>query len=442
MKNVLVYGLGVSGISSVKALSKLGYKVYTYDKNKENIEQLKGYDYSPISHSKIMEIDYDFVVKSPGIKPSDDLLINLKSKYEVITDIEVSYRLFKNRDFLAITGTNGKTTTTSMITHILNKCGNPAESVGNIGEGILRKMLDDEKSVFVEELSSFQLKDSPSYHPHIAGILNITEDHIDWHGDYEDYINSKLNICKNQNRNDYLVINHDDGILQDNKSSFNAQIYEFSIKSKVNRGLYLDGDFIKFTDSINEKQILNVNDLMVIGKHNYQNIMAAILMTYLFGLSFDQIAKAAKTFKSIAHRLEFVDEVKGVKIYNDSKATNVDAAIKAIDSFNSPIIIIAGGYDKKIDYSDYIKSFKKNGKHMVIIGETSDQLKDMCEEYDIDYVLAKDMDEAVKISTETAKSGDIILLAPASASWDMYKSYEARGDDFKEKIEKYKGNIK
>ena len=441
MRKVLVYGLGVSGISTVKSLAEMDYQVYTYDKNKIEIEQLKGYNYSPISDSKIMDIDYDFVVKSPGIKPSDDLLVRLAEKYEIISDIELSYRLFPDKKFLAITGTNGKTSTTSIISHILNENGIRAISVGNIGEGILWQMKNND-AVFVEELSSFQLKDTSSYHPHIGAILNISPDHIDWHGSYEDYINSKFNIAKNQDNNDYLIINHEDEILSKNKDKFKANIYEFSSKREVTKGLYLENDKIIFSEADKKIQVLDVKDLKIIGNHNYENLMAAILETYLFGLGFDQIARASKTFVSIEHRLEFVDEVCGVKIYNDSKGTNVDSSIKAINSFTDPIIIIAGGYDKKIDYSDYVKAFTKNGKEMIILGETKEMLIDLCQEYSVKYKVVDDMDQAVRYAVSIAQSPDIILLSPASASWDMYDSYQTRGRDFKEKIDKYKGNIK
>lgn len=441
MRKVLVYGLGVSGISTVKSLAEMDYQVYTYDKNKIEIEQLKGYNYSPISDSKIMDIDYDFVVKSPGIKPSDDLLVRLAEKFEIISDIELSYRLFPDKKFLAITGTNGKTSTTSMISHILNENGIKAISVGNIGEGILWQMKNND-AVFVEELSSFQLKDTYSYHPHIGAILNISPDHIDWHGSYEDYINSKFNIAKNQDKTDYLIINHEDEILSKNKDKFKANIYEFSSKREVTKGLYLENDKIIFSEDDKKIEVLDVKDLKIIGNHNYENLMAAILETYLFGLDFDQIARASKTFVSIEHRLEFVDEVRGVKIYNDSKGTNVDSSIKAINSFTDPIIIIGGGYDKKIDYSDYVKAFTKNGKEMIILGETKEMLKDLCQEYSVKYKVVDDMDHAVRYAVSIAQSPDIILLSPASASWDMYDSYQTRGRDFKEKIDKYKGNIK
>ena len=441
MKKVLIYGLGVSGISTAKTLSKMGYDVYTFDKNKEEIDELKGYDYSPISVLNLTEYDYEFVVKSPGIKPSDDIVKKLSKKYEIISDIELSYRLFPEKKILAITGTNGKTSTTSMITHILNESGVKAVSVGNIGEGILWQMYNKDV-VFVEELSSFQLKNTYKFHPHIASILNITPDHIDWHGDLNDYISSKLNITAKQTEDDYLILNKNDEILQKSKNSFRANIYEFSSTNPVEKGLYLDENIIYYKDEQQKIEVLNTDELKIIGNHNYENLMAAMLECYLFGLDFVSIAKAAKTFVSIEHRLEFVDEIKGVKVYNDSKATNVDSAVKAINSFTNPIIIIAGGYDKKIDYSEYVKAFKENGKLMVIMGETKDQLKKLCEEEGINYILAEDMEQSVKIALENASKNNVILLSPASASWDMYKSYEIRGRDFKEKIEKYKGMIK
>lgn len=440
MKKILVYGLGVSGVSTVKTLSKMGYEVYTFDKNKVYVDELKGYNYSPISDSDLLKFNFEYIVKSPGIAPSDDVVKKLSSKYEVISDIELSYRLFPDKKFLSVTGTNGKTSTTSMISHILNKNGIKAISVGNIGEGILWKM-HNEDAIFVEELSSFQLKDTNKYHPHIASILNISPDHIDWHGNYEDYINSKFNITKNQNQSDYLIINKNDRILQEKKDQIKANIYEFSTKSIVDKGLYLDNTIIKFTDGKEIRDILDVKELKIIGNHNYENLMAAILECYLFGLDFNDIANASKSFVSIEHRLEFVDEVNNVKIYNDSKGTNVDSSVKAIESFDNPLIVIAGGYDKKIDYSDYVKAFKKNGKVMVIMGQTKDQLKGLCEDYNVEYQLAEDMEDAVKKSVNLANQGDIILLSPASASWDMYDSYEIRGKDFKEKIKKYKGNI-
>ena len=431
MKKVLVYGLGVTGISSVKALDKLGYDVYTYDKNKKNIKELEGYNYSPISDSKINDLKVDFVIKSPGIKPSDEVVRILEKDNEIISDIEASERLFADKEKIAITGTNGKTSTTSMVAHIINECGKNAYTVGNIGEGILWQMYE-KKGVFVEELSSFQLHDTSKYKPHIGAILNIKEDHIDWHGSFEDYIKSKLNLAANQNENDFLVINHEDEITMKHKEDPKAQIYEFSSLNEVNKGLYLKDNIIYLTDKdIKDREVLDVRDLSVIGRHNYENVMAAILLTYLYGIALEDIVKAIKTFRSISHRLEYVRTLSGIDFYNDSKGTNVDSSVKAIESFNRPIIIIAGGYDKHIDYTDFVKAFKKNGKLMVLMGETKYKLKELCEKHEVNYILVDDMKEAINTAYKKGEEKDVVLLSPASASWDMYKSYEIRGDEFK-----------
>lgn len=432
MKKVLVYGLGVTGISSVKSLDKLGYEVLTYDKNKENIKELEGYKYSPISDSRISGLKVDFVIKSPGIKPSDPVVQKLARNNEIISDIEASERLFPSKEKIAITGTNGKTSTTSMVAHILNECGKKAYAVGNIGEGILWQMHEKE-GVFVEELSSFQLHDTNRYHPHIGAILNIKEDHIDWHGSFDDYINSKLKLGQNQNERDYLVLNAEDEISQKHKKDFKAQIYEFSSQNMVSKGLFLDGNIICFVNGgCTIAEILDVRELSVIGRHNYENVMAAILLTYLYGLDLSEIIRAIKIFEAISHRLEYVRTLSQVDFYNDSKGTNVDSSVKAIESFEKPIIIIAGGYDKNIDYTDFVKAFKKNGKTMVLMGATKYKLKDLCEKYAIEYVLVEDMNQAIKTAYEKSKPGDVVLLSPASASWDMYKSYEIRGNEFKD----------
>ena len=431
MKKVLVYGLGVTGISSVKALDKLGYDVYTYDKNKKNIKELEGYNYSPISDSKINDLKVDFVIKSPGIKPSDEVVKILEKENEITSDIEASERLFADKEKIAITGTNGKTSTTSMVAHIINECGENAYTVGNIGEGILWQMYEKE-GVFVEELSSFQLHDTSTYKPHIGAILNIKEDHIDWHGSFEDYIDSKLKLAANQNENDFLVINHEDEITMKHKEDFKAQIYEFSSLNKVSRGLFLKDNIIYLEEKdIKDREVLDVRDLSVIGRHNYENVMAAILLTYLYGIKLEDIVKAIKTFKSISHRLEYVRTLSGIDFYNDSKGTNVDSSVKAIESFDRPIIIIAGGYDKHIDYTDFVKAFKKNGKLMVLMGETKCKLKELCEKHEVNYILVNDMKEALNTAYKKGEEKDVVLLSPASASWDMYKSYEIRGDEFK-----------
>ncbi|WP_270596966.1 UDP-N-acetylmuramoyl-L-alanine--D-glutamate ligase [Anaerococcus vaginalis] len=431
MKKVLVYGLGITGISTVKTLDKLGYEVFTFDKNKNTDERLEGYNYSPISDIKIEE-KYDFVVKSPGIRPDDDIIKILEKNNEIITDIELSYRLFKDKKNIAITGTNGKTTTTSLISHILNQSGKKAIGVGNIGEGILWQMYKNDE-IFVEEISSFQLHNTKFFKPHIAGILNITPDHIDWHGSFQNYIEDKLKIAINQNESDYLIINHDDEILRKNKNKFKSKIYEFSIKEEVQKGIYLKDDSLYLKDK-KEIYLLKRDDLKIVGDHNLLNVSCAILCLYLFGIDLNEIIKYTKTFKAIDHRLEFVKKIRNVSFYNDSKATNVDSAIKAINSFDKNVILIAGGYDKKIDYTPLFEDTKKKIKTMILMGQTKEILQNLCEKYEINYYLANDMKEAVNKSFEIMKDFDTVLLSPASASWGMYDNYMQRGDDFKKRV--------
>lgn len=436
MKKVLVYGLGLTGISTVKTLSMMGFDVYTYDANKEIVDELKDYAYSPISQDRAISDSFDFVVKSPGIKPSDSLVQKLSEKNEIISDIELSYRLFPEKNIISITGTNGKTTTTSMITHILNESGIDAISVGNIGEGILWQMYKKD-CVFVEEISSFQLHDTKEYDTHIAAILNITEDHTDWHGSFDDYVKSKLKICQNQSPTDFLIINHEDKILQAYKEKFVAQVYEFSSKHKVDKGMYLEGTDIVFVDEGKKLSVLNTDDLKIVGKHNVENAMVALLVCKLYGVDRDSIIENAKSFKAIAHRLEYVKTINGVDFYNDSKATNVDSALKAIESFDKNIILIAGGYDKHVDYRPLIEAVKEKAKSMVLIGQTENVLASLCENANIPYYIANDMDHAVKKIFQIMTPGDTVLLSPASASWGAYKSYAQRGEDFVEKINKY-----
>lgn len=431
MKKVLVYGLGITGISTVKTLDKLGYEVFTYDKNKNKDERLEGYNYSPISDLKINE-KYDFVVKSPGIRPDDEIVQKLEKNNEIISDIELSYRIFKDKEIISVTGTNGKTTTTSLITYVLNQAGKNAISVGNIGEGILWQMYNKD-AVFVEEVSSFQLHNTKTFKPYIGAILNISPDHVDWHGSFENYANDKLKLAKNQDKDDFLVINHDDKILLENKNKFKAKIYEFSMKEKVERGIYLKDDSLYLKDE-KDLFLLNKKDLKIVGNHNLANAACAMLCLYLYGIDLEKVIKYTKTFKAIEHRLEFVKKVKNVPFYNDSKATNVDSTIKAIDSFDKNIILLAGGYDKKIDYSPMFE--KENGKikAMILLGQTKYILENLCKKYKVKYFLVDNMQMAVDKSFEIMEDSDTVLLSPASASWGMYDNYMQRGDDFKKRV--------
>lgn len=442
MKKVLVYGMATSGISTVKALDNMGYEIYTYDKNYDStIEDtsLKGYRYSPISNpDKIFEHEYEFVVKSPGINPKDELYIKMKVYYEVINDIELSYRLFPDKKTVAITGTNGKTTTTSIVEFVLNKTNRKALAVGNIGVGILDVMRHNE-AIFVEELSSFQLHEIKDYKSHIAVILNISPDHLDWHGDYEDYINSKKNIFLNQDENDILILNYDDKKLQNIKSK-SKKIF-FSYKKKLNNGCFYDRGAIFISKNGDSLKLLDVDSLKIVGQHNVSNAMAAILVLMELGVSKEEIAKYLKDFTACDYRLQYIDTVLGVRFYNDSKATNPDSTLNALTGFKDNLILILGGYDKNLDLTDVIKALKPKCKFVVLIGQTTEKFSRLCEQYDLNYYRANDMNDAFTIIKKNARAMDTVLLSPACASWDMYKNYEERGREFNELVKKFKERI-
>ncbi|MCI5840116.1 MAG: UDP-N-acetylmuramoyl-L-alanine--D-glutamate ligase [Peptoniphilaceae bacterium] len=427
-KNILIYGLGVSGISSVKTLSKMGANVFTYDEKFKTKDDLMGYKYSPLLREEIFKNNYDYVIKSPGIKPDDKLFIELKSKYEVISDIEMSYLLFPEKRIISITGTNGKTTTVSLVAHILNENGKKSLTVGNIGEGILWKMYNED-AIFIEELSSFQLHDIYKFHTKFAAITNVTEDHIDWHKSFDDYKKSKFNITKNQTKEDFLIINYDDKVSKEIKT--NAKKIYFSSKNKI-VGMYLKDDKIMYNNDV----FVNTKDLNLIGIHNFENIMCASLLLLNFGLKKDEIVKGLKSFKAIKHRLQFIKEINGVKYFNDSKGTNVDSTLKALKSFDKNVILIAGGYDKNIDYSPMIDEFKKIGKYMVLLGQTAEKIAKINKEKNVDFIVVDTIKDAIKYIYNNSKKGDVALLSPASASWDMYDNYEQRGDDFINEVNK------
>ena len=344
--------------------------------------------------------------------------------------------LFPQKKTISITGTNGKTTTTSMINFILNNSNVKSISVGNIVEGILYQMYKND-CVFVEELSSFQLHEIDTYRSKISVILNITEDHLDWHKDYKDYINSKLNIIKNQRKDDYFIKNHDDPLLKDVESrGINLEI---STKEKVANGMYYKDGSIYLVEDGKESHYIDTDNLQIVGVHNFENAMASILSLRAFGLSDKSIKENIIKFKAISHRLQFVKEIRGVKFYNDSKATNVDSTVKALSGFKENVILIAGGYDKKVDYMPMIKAYKGKDKFMVVIGETKDQIKALCDKENIISYKANSLKEAMEIINERMEKGDTVLLSPASASWDMYSGFEQRGNEFMDLVNLMEG---
>ena len=444
-KTVLLVGLAKTGVSTIKKLDKLGAKIIVNDiKSKDQlkdiikqIENLDSVEYILGHHLEDIS-NIDLTIVSPGVPLDLPFIKKLQSEnINIIGEVELAYKLSKNPTFVGITGTNGKTTTTSLVGEIFKKASKDSYIVGNIGNPVIDTVdLTDENSFLITELSSFQLESIEDFKPRVSTIINITEDHLNRHHTMENYINAKANIFKNQDANDFCILNYDDEIVRELGNKTNAKVLYFSQKEKVSQGAYLD-DNNNIVIKVNDKEIklLNKDELSLPGNHNLENCMAAILMSYVLGIDLDIIKDTLKTFKSVEHRLEFVTDKDGIMFVNDSKGTNPDSTIKAITSYDKPIVLIAGGKDKQSDFTEMISYATKNVKAIVLLGETADKIEQTAKLQGMNNIFrVSDMKEAVKTAYKLAQSGDVVLLSPACASWDMYPNFEARGLDFKENI--------
>ncbi|CEJ74865.1 UDP-N-acetylmuramoyl-L-alanine--D-glutamate ligase [Paraclostridium sordellii] len=444
-KIVLLVGLAKTGVSTIKKLDKLGAKIIVNDiKSKDQlkdiikqIENLDSVEYILGHHLEDIS-NIDLTIVSPGVPLDLPFIKKLQSEnINIIGEVELAYKLSKNPTFVGITGTNGKTTTTSLVGEIFKKASKDSYIVGNIGNPVIDTVdLTDENSFLITELSSFQLESIEDFKPRVSTIINITEDHLNRHHTMENYINAKANIFKNQDANDFCILNYDDEIVRELGNKTNAKVLYFSQKEKVSQGAYLD-DNNNIVIKVNDKEIklLNKDELSLPGNHNLENCMAAILMSYVLGIDLEIIKDTLKTFKSVEHRLEFVTDKDGIMFVNDSKGTNPDSTIKAITSYDKPIVLIAGGKDKQSDFTEMISYATKNVKAIVLLGETADKIEQTAKLQGMNNIFrVSDMKEAVKTAYKLAQSGDVVLLSPACASWDMYPNFEARGLDFKENI--------
>ena len=445
MKNVLLIGLAKTGVSTIKYLSKMASNVVVNDiKTKEDLKEIledlkeiENIEYILGKHIENVE-NIDLVVVSPGVPLDLPFIKNIKEKVEIIGEVELSYRLSNLPKIIGITGTNGKTTTTSLVSSIFKEAKEDVFTVGNIGNPVIDTVdVATKESVLVTELSSFQLESIDTYKPHISAILNFSEDHLNRHHTMEEYIKAKCNIYKNQDENDYLILNYDDILVRNLRDTKAKKIY-FSCDSRLEKGVYLDENediIINIDKKIN---LMNKNELKIKGKHNVQNAMAGIAISYIYGIDVSIIKNALKNFSGVEHRQELVKNINGITFINDSKATNPDSSIKAINSYEN-IILIAGGMDKENDFENLLENAKGRVKSLVLLGETSQKIKDLALKKGFDDVnIVANMKEAVSMSYEKANEGDIVLLSPACASWDMYKSFEVRGRDFKENVNSLK----
>nr|WP_297884186.1 UDP-N-acetylmuramoyl-L-alanine--D-glutamate ligase [uncultured Blautia sp.] len=442
-KKVLVFGSGISGIGAAELLGQVGALPVIYDGkadldkeavlhkiNHKNVEIYAGELPGSVRES------LDLVVLSPGVPTNLPLV---KSFYDqglpVWGEVELAYRTGKGR-VLAITGTNGKTTTTALLGKIMSDAVESVFVVGNIGTPYTSKSLEmKEDSVTVAEISSFQLETIEAFAPKVSAILNITEDHLNRHHTMEEYIRVKELIVKNQKPEDVCVLNYEDPVLREFGKNIVPKTVYFSSEQALDQGIFLDGDKIILRTEQEEILLVKTGDLKLLGRHNYENVMAASAMAYYAGVPVDSIRKSICEFTAVEHRIEYVTEKNGVAYYNDSKGTNPDAAIKGIQAMNRPTWLIGGGYDKGSSYDEWLNSFDGKVRSLVLIGQTKETIRDAAERLGVcPCILCEDLEEAVKVCAENASPGEAVLLSPACASWGQFDNYEQRGDKFKEYV--------
>lgn len=451
-KNILVVGLGVSGIACIKGLSKLGANIFVYDESKDiSAEKLKELENIKAEYflgsESIEKINFDlldFAIKSPGIKYEVEIIQKLLcNNIKVISDIEAAY-MINHAVIISITGTNGKTTTTTLVGEIIKESGKSVKVTGNIGYGMFYDALNSTKdSVLVAEVSSFQLAGTYYYKPHISVITNITPDHMDYHHTLNNYIEAKFKNVINQDKNDYAILNYEDETIRNFSKNIKAKIIYFSSQRVLDDGIYEENGKMMYKSNGNAECIINTKDIFIPGKHNLENAMAAAGASLALGVPKEKIQHVLKEFKGVEHRLEFSGEYNGVKFYNDSKGTNPDASIKAVQGIEKPIILIAGGYDKQSLYDDFIKAFDNKVKALVLLGQTANDIDKCARKYGFTNIYhVENMDKAVRKCFELSEKGDNVVLSPACASWGMYPNYEVRGRDFKERVKYYGGSSK
>ena len=433
-KNISIIGMARSGIAAANYLAEQGARVTLLDgKSKDALSDVLDQLVSGVNtvfQSSTPLPEADLVVLSPGVDiHSPNLDFARESGTEIISELELAYRMSET-PIIAITGTNGKSTTTSLIGHLLDRGGKDVQVGGNIGVPFISLVKDQPKDYLVLEISSFQLEGAVQFHPHISVILNITPDHLDRHKTIEHYAALKERIAAHQTKDDVLVLNHDDPWVHRVAAGKQSKKWYFSMSESVERGCYLDGDQILFKDDKNKEAICSVSDLHQAMQWQVENILPSVLVARLAGIETASIAKTLREFKGLEHRLEWVRSLNGVDFINDSKGTNIGALEKSLNSFDRPVVLIAGGQDKGGDFQSLKPLFKKKVKHMVLIGEARPKIQRVLNG-SFGYENADDMETAVRQAYAQTQPGDVVLLSPACASFDMFRDYADRGRQFK-----------
>lgn len=445
-KKALVCGMARSGIAAAKLLNRLGAGVTLQDmKKREEISAdvlaLEGEGIVLYTGANPDEIAcaQDLIVLSPGI-PCDLPFIAAAENagIEVISEVELAYRLTPC-PITAITGTNGKTTTTTLTGEIMKTAYSGTAVVGNIGVPYSEEVERlTEKDWVVAEISSFQMEKAKEFHPHISAVLNITPDHLNRHKTMDVYIAMKERVFAKQTAEDFCILNHGDAACRKMADKTAAKVFFFDSSETLAEGIYLDGDAIEVRWGTINETLIHVDELQILGVHNYENVMAAAAMGICAGIALDTIRTVLKGFAGVAHRIEYVATVDGVDYYNDSKGTNVDASIRAVLAMKKPIVLIGGGYDKGSSFDEWTKLFPGRVKHLVLIGVTAPKVRASAEKFGFTAISdCETFAEAVDLCREKAEDGDCVLLSPACASWGMFDNYEQRGDMFKEQVRGY-----
>lgn len=440
-KKVLVVGSGISGIAATNLLCHHGANVILYDSNENLLEDeirenlIEGSNVQVLfgAFDSNLSKELDLVILSPGVPTDLPFVEELRASGVLIWgEIELAYEFSKGK-IIAITGTNGKTTTTTLVGQIMETYYPYVKVVGNIGvpyTAVVESLSED--AVTVAEVSSFQLETIHSFRPDVSAILNITPDHLNRHHTMENYINAKAMIAQNQTMNETVVLNYEDDELRKIGEQVHTKVLYFSSRRKLDYGIYLEDDYIIYRADEIENIICNVNELKIFGRHSYENVMAAVGIAIVMEVPMDCIKKAITEFVAVEHRIEYVANINGVTYYNDSKGTNPDASMKAIEAMKTPTILIAGGYDKGADFEEWINAFGSKIKHLVLLGQTREKIAQTANKKGYTEITFVDsIEEAVKVSASKAEEGDSVLLSPACASWGMFKNYEERGCLFK-----------
>ncbi len=446
MKAIII-GMGKSGKCAMYALNDLGYELSIQDS--KSIEKAEPEIRSFCKENNIEEFygtmpddfsGYDMMVLSPGVDPEKDFVVSAKNAgCEIVGELELAFRLAKGT-FIGITGTNGKTTTTTLVGEIFKESGRKTNVVGNIGLPVISVAQNStEEDWMVTEVSSFQLQTVSKFRPKVSAILNLTPDHLNRHHTMELYGEAKAAIWQNQGEGDYLILNADDPVLMklclnDVDRELKATLVLFSRKKELDLGAYLSGTKLVLKDEEGTvHEIVDRSELKIIGDHNVENALAAAAICFFSGIDMETIRKVLRSFGGVEHRLEYVDEIDGVKYYNDSKGTNTDAASIAIKALEKDIILIAGGDAKEQDFTDFAKELDGKVKTVILFGRDRNLIKEAMDKAGYtSYLELNDLEECVNKAHELAVPGDKVLLSPACASWDMYPNFEVRGKHFKD----------